>query len=115
MDSWPVSSLLHLPHISLSLPVNGTILSCINFFPLKEIFNTIFSPFGCKIIDMKHILGIVDNLVNWQEVGEYLLISNKYWTAAAVMCTVVSHTGASAHCKVYQASAEFFYSWKIDR
>ena len=32
--------------------------------PLKEIFNTIFSPFQCKIIDMKHILGIVYNLVN---------------------------------------------------
>ena len=36
------------------------------FYPLKEIFNTIFSPFQCKIIDMKHILGIVYNLVNWQ-------------------------------------------------
>ena len=51
---------------------------------------------------MKHILGIVDNLVNWQEVGEYSLISNKYWTAAAVMFTVVSRTGAYAHCMFYQ-------------
>ena len=47
--------------------------------------------------------------------GEYLLISNKYWTAAAVMCTVVSRSGAYAHCKFYRASAKIFMAVKIDR